>query len=75
VTENERKPETRSAEIEDHHTGELWNVSYTPATGQYKINGVDVTRNQALENEEGVAMFQGKGIVAHIAIPDLDALR
>jgi hypothetical protein len=60
-----------TAEVEDAHTESSHIISYDPATERWSINGIDLSRNKALENEEGIVMLQGKGIVAHIYADDL----
>jgi len=60
-----------TAEVEDAHTESTHIISYDPATEQWSINGIDLSRNDALESEEGIVKLQGEGIVAHVSADDL----
>lgn len=60
-----------AAAVQDELTEAELIVSYDPDSEQWNVNGINVSRIEALEDDERIVMLQGEGIVAHVLEEDL----
>ena len=60
-----------TAAVQDARTEAELIVSYDPDSEQWKVNGISVSRIEALEGDERIVMLQGEGTVAHVLEKDL----
>ncbi len=68
----------RTITVNDALTGTTYEISLQSFTGKFRVNGVSVERTRVFETpgEETASTLtlQGKGIIAHLKLSDLQRL-